>query len=133
MNTIFWIILGGAGGALLRYALGRLTMKLGATMFPFGTLSANLLACFLLGFIAEWHMQVPQRIDLWYLPLAVGFLGALSTFSTFSFEVLTLWRTQERQRSVFYGLGSVLIGCLFFWFGLLCGVFVFEGEKILFR
>jgi CrcB protein len=80
--------------------------------FPAGTLVVNLLGCFLLGGIAEYamrHLSVPPE---WRIGMTVGFLGAFTTFSTFTFEAVRLMQDGEWWRGWTYILASVVGGML---------------------
>jgi CrcB protein len=69
-----------------RYRLQGLVRERAGYSFPAGTLVVNLLGCFLLGGIAEYamrHLSIPPE---WRIGITVGFLGAFTTFSTFTFE-----------------------------------------------
>ena len=89
------VVFGGAGcGALLRWWLGGLLNPVFPTL-PLGTLAANLLGGYLVGAaVALFHINVdlPPELRLFFV---TGFLGALTTFSTFSAEVVTLIRTAQ--------------------------------------
>ncbi|MFD1260005.1 fluoride efflux transporter CrcB [Entomomonas asaccharolytica] len=81
--------LGGGLGAILRWVLGLLLNTLFPTIPP-GTLVANLLAGYLIGLFLVIFMNNPNMAPEWKLFIITGFLGGLSTFSTFSAEVTTL-------------------------------------------
>lgn len=83
------VALGGALGALARYGLAALLNPMGSRVV-LGTLAANLLGCFLAGALMAWLESKPLD-PYWRLCLQTGFLGALTTFSTFAVETLTLW------------------------------------------
>ncbi|QXL84606.1 fluoride efflux transporter CrcB [Comamonas sp. NLF-1-9] len=83
------ICLGASFGALLRWALG-LWLNTPGALLPWGTLAANLLGGYLVGLAIAALQALPQLDPLWRLALVTGFLGALTTFSTFSAEVLAL-------------------------------------------
>lgn len=80
---------GAAIGAWLRWGLGLWLNPLSAEL-PFGTLSANLVGGYLIGFAIAFFMQHPGVSPEWRLFIITGFLGGLTTFSTFSAETATL-------------------------------------------
>jgi fluoride exporter len=88
-KAIFVISLGGALGALLRWVLG---FKLNALFpsIPPGTLSANLIGGYIVGLAVAYFAQAPNVAPEWRLFIITGFCGGLTTFSTFSAEVVTL-------------------------------------------
>lgn len=81
--------LGAALGAWLRWGLGIWLNDTHAT-FPMGTLSANLIGGFLIGYVVAFFLQHPSLSPEWRLLIITGFLGGLTTFSTFSIETVTL-------------------------------------------
>lgn len=81
--------LGAALGAWLRWGLG-LWLNPSLTELPLGTLSANLIGGYLVGFAVAFFMQHPGLSPEWRLFIITGFLGGLTTFSTFSAETVTL-------------------------------------------
>ncbi len=81
------VLLGGALGALVRYGVTTLSTKAHATAFPMGTLYVNLAGCFMIGLIfglGELRGVNPQ----FRLFFVTGFLGALTTFSTYTLETV---------------------------------------------
>lgn len=109
------IALGGALGAISRAALsGWVTKSIGAlgTGFPFGTLAVNFLGSFLMGICAVIILDHFKMPGYWRELVMVGFLGALTTFSTFSLEGLSLIHAGEFMAALTYFLASV-IGCVF--------------------
>lgn len=110
------IALGGAGGALLRYGIGR-AAQLGGVSFPSGTLVVNLTGAFALGFIATFLLERTTVSPELRLGLTVGVLGAYTTFSTFSIETLNLLNDGEWAFALLNVVLSVTGGVLLAWAG----------------
>jgi len=94
--------IGGACGAWLRWGLG-LWLNHEIPGLPLGTLAANLAGGYLIGIAVAFFMQHPGLSPEWRLFIITGFLGGLTTFSTFSIETVTLWMRGE------YAWGSAII------------------------
>lgn len=99
------LVLAGGFGALLRYLIGRSAINLGWTGLPFGTLTANLVGCFLIGFLS-WMLihrwQLSQEVQV---VVITGFLGGFTTFSAFSLETVKMLE----QGEPYYVIGYVLM------------------------
>lgn len=106
------IAIGGALGAMSRAYLGSQVTKLLGTSFPFATLAVNFLGSFLMGICAVIILDHFKMPGYWRELIMVGFLGALTTFSTFSLEGLSLLHAGQTTTAVVYFLASV-IGCVF--------------------
>ena len=87
MGAALAICIGASVGALARWGLG-LWLSPGG-LIPWGTLAANLLGGYLVGICIAVFQAMPQIDPVWRLLLVTGFLGGLTTFSTFSAEVVT--------------------------------------------
>ena len=83
--AIMAISVGAALGALARWGL---TLWLGIGVMPWGTLAANLIGGYLVGVVVALLALAPDISPLWRLALVTGFLGGLTTFSSFSAEVV---------------------------------------------
>lgn len=109
MLQVFAICIGASAGALLRWALG-LWLSPGG-LIPWGTLAANLIGGYLIGVCIATFQALPQIDPVWRLLLVTGFLGALTTFSTFSAEVVEL--LQQSRYALAFGSASLhLFGSL---------------------
>jgi CrcB protein len=106
--TVVLVAVAGAAGALSRYGVGHLV---GPRTFPWATLGINLVGSFLLGVL--WRAGLEHRwSDAVMTPLGLGFLGAFTTFSTFSNETMDLLRTDRPLAAGSYVAASVLGGLL---------------------
>jgi fluoride exporter len=92
MLTVIAICLGACVGALLRWQLGLWLnpSTASAGLLPWGTLAANLIGGYLVGVCVGVFQQLPELDPVWRLALVTGFLGALTTFSSFSAEVVAM-------------------------------------------
>ena len=88
MHAVFAICLGACVGALARWQLG-LWLNHPHALLPWGTLAANLIGGYLVGLILAWAHHA-DLAPFWRLILVTGFLGALTTFSSFSAEVIEM-------------------------------------------
>ncbi|MBW8485698.1 fluoride efflux transporter FluC [Actinomadura parmotrematis] len=112
--TVLLVVLGAAVGAPLRYLTDRAVQARNGTTFPWGTFTANVIGCAVLGFLAAWPVGggVSELAS-------VGFCGALTTYSTFGYETLRLAEEGERLSPLFNvvasigaGLGAASVGAL---------------------
>lgn len=101
-----WIALAGALGAVVRYRIG---LAIGVRSFPWATLSVNVVGSFMLAFVlagpatSRWSSVTTAAV-------AVGLLGAFTTFSTFGYETFTLLRTGRENLAAAYVLLSLVVG-----------------------
>lgn len=93
MSSILAICLGACAGALARWGLA-LWLNPGG-LIPWGTLAANLIGGYLVGICVAVFQAMPQIDPVWRLALVTGFLGALTTFSSFSSEVVGMLMQQH--------------------------------------
>ena len=109
MGAVLAICLGACAGALARWGLGSWLNPGGA--LPWGTLAANLIGGYLVGVCVATFQSLPQIDPVWRLLLVTGFLGALTTFSTFSVEVVGMLQ-QQRYALALVTASLHLIGSL---------------------
>lgn len=99
---------GGAFGALLRHWI---SLQLNHS-FPWGTMAANAMGCFLLAVLASWAFgHGLARDHLMLRLLGTGGLGALTTYSTFNLELISMASAGRWAASLLYGTGT-LVSCL---------------------
>ena len=115
MLQVIAICLGACAGALARWQLGLWLNPVGVvgSTLPLGTLAANLIGGYLIGVCVAVFQALPELHPAWRLALVTGFLGALTTFSSFSAEVVAMLG-QERYAlalgtSAVHLLGSLLL------------------------
>ena len=102
----------GALGALSRYWLTVSIERFNGTGFPLGTFMVNLLGSFLIGLLYILFAEKLSVADQWRQVIITGFLGAMTTFSTFSLDALLLFQQGHYNTALFYVLSSVMI-CIF--------------------
>ncbi len=88
------IAFGASIGALARWRLG-LWLNTEGAVLPWGTLAANLIGGYLVGVCVAVFQALPQLDPAWRLALVTGFLGGLTTFSSFSAEVVSMLQQQR--------------------------------------
>lgn len=133
MNQLFAVALGGACGAVVRFLMSSGFYQWLGRDFPYGTLAVNVVGSFLIGLLTE--ALILQRITFgleYRAAILVGFIGAFTTFSTFSLETLYLMEQGNLTKAALNVVISVG-GCLFaVWLGLLVGrtLFLYSGGVI---
>jgi fluoride exporter len=115
MFTIAAICIGASTGALARWQLGlwlnSSNITIGSVSLPWGTLAANLIGGYLIGVCVAVFQAMPELDTVWRLALVTGFLGALTTFSSFSAEVVSMLN-QGRYSLALLTAGLHLFGSL---------------------
>jgi CrcB protein len=116
MLSVLAICIGACAGALARWQLGvwlNPAAAVAGTNLPLGTLAANLMGGYLIGVCVAVFQALPQLDPAWRLALVTGFLGALTTFSSFSAEVVGMLGQQRYAlalgTSAVHLLGSLLL------------------------
>jgi fluoride exporter len=115
------LAVGGITGTIARYLLAGFIYSVLGTRFPYGTLTVNLLGCFIVGFLAaitESKFLLGPNLRLL---LMIGFCGAFTTFSTFILETSNLIRDGETLRAFMNILLSVIAGFIIFRVGFFIG------------
>ena len=105
------IAFGGAIGAVSRYWLYSAVQRLHDSGFPLGTFVVNVLGSFLIGVFFVLLAEKAQIAEQWRPIIVVGFLGGLTTFSTFSLDALLLFEQGHYNTALFYIISSIVL-CL---------------------
>lgn len=120
LTKIALVMIGGSLGALCRYGMGLMAGGLWGAGFPWGTLMANLTGCFLIGV----SFALAERTNLLgpaaRLLLMTGFLGALTTFSTYAMETVN----SIRSETPIVALTNVVVNNLVGIFLVLAGIWL---------
>jgi fluoride exporter len=130
MNQILAVALGGSFGAVFRFLVSTGIYQWLGRGFPYGTLVVNIVGSFLLGLLTE--ALVVQRITFahdYRAAILVGFIGAFTTFSTFSLETLYLIEQGSLTKAVGNIFVSVTACILAVWLGLLCSRALFSWSE----
>ncbi|WCD83088.1 fluoride efflux transporter CrcB [Pseudomonas sp. TUM22785] len=112
------VAVGGIAGTLLRFAAGNWVSAHWPRHFYLGTLAVNIVGCLLIGFLYGLFLQRPEVPVEIRAGLMVGFLGGLTTFSSFSLDTLRLLESGQLPLALGYAAVSVLGGLLATWAGL---------------
>ena len=121
MLQLFAIAVGGAVGAILRFAMSNGVYKLFGRDFPYGTLAVNVLGSLLIGVLFILLIEKLAVAAEWRAGLLVGLLGAFTTFSTFSLETFTLMENGAFLKAGLNVFLSVVLCLAATWLGISLG------------
>ena len=121
MKQLLFIAVGGASGAIFRHYMSSMVYALAGRGFPYGTLLVNVIGSFLIGLLFVLIIERQHFEEIWRAGLIIGFLGALTTFSTFSIETIQLMEAGQHVKAGMNILVSVLLCLLSCYSGLLIG------------
>ncbi len=124
ISTIVVVGLGGAIGAIARYGVNHGATQVFGHGFPWGTMIVNIVGSFLMGVMIAKFASMDHVSHEMKSLLTTGFLGAFTTFSTFSLDFVTLWERGEMIQALGYMTVSVIfsIGALVFALWLMRGI-----------
>ncbi len=111
------IAAGGALGSVARYWVGSTISGRIGTKFPYGTIVINLSACIIIGFTLTYFGKRADLNPVWRFLVAIGFIGAYSTFSTYEWETLSTLRSGAFVLGALYAVGSLILGLAATWCG----------------
>lgn len=110
MREVILIGVAGALGAVSRYGLSIAANRFVSESLPFGTLAVNVIGCFLIGYVMHMGLVTDVIPAAWRLALTVGFLGGLTTFSSFSYETVALLQEGAWAPAVGNIVANVVLG-----------------------
>ena len=111
------VFIGGGLGSCLRYLIA-LLVRSTSTQFPYTTLIANLLGCFLIGLLVGYFNRIGLLKENLNLLFVIGFCGGLTTFSSFTLDIYHLIKTSSFLLPLLYFLGNIALGMLLLLLGL---------------
>ncbi|MEN6567867.1 MAG: fluoride efflux transporter CrcB [Veillonellales bacterium] len=118
MQEIIAVAVGGGIGAAARYLVSIWAAGKFGAEFPYGTLIVNIVGCFIIGVFMTLAAERLIVSPYWRLLIVVGFVGGLTTFSSFSYETLRMLEEADIVQA-FYNIGlNVIIGFLSTWLGI---------------
>jgi CrcB protein len=121
MMQILAIAAGGAVGSVLRYAVSTGVYSMLGRNFPYGTLAVNVIGSFLMGLLFVLMVERMDMSAVWRMAILVGFLGAFTTFSTFSIETVNLLQGGDFMRAFLNVTVSVAFCLAATWVGFRLG------------
>jgi CrcB protein len=121
LGALLWVGLGGFLGAVARYLLGGWVAARWGAVFPWGTFVINISGSFILGFFLAFAQDRPWLHPQARLLFAVGFVGAYTTFSTYTYESLRLMMEGQFALAAFNIVASVVVGMVAVFAGVALG------------
>ena len=116
MTAFYWVMIGGALGAALRFGMGRL-LPFQGQHFPWATFWVNGIGCLMIGLLIGYLEKKSIRGDVIRWLWISGFCGGFTTFSAFSLETITLFQNDRGAVAIIYALTSLGAGLLLTWTG----------------
>jgi fluoride exporter len=120
IKAFILVFLGSGVGGVVRFSLSKFFGKY-YPFFPFGTLTANLTGMFLIGLFTVWFIDKNMLTSPYREMVLVGFLGGLTTFSSFGYETFLLLRENRWEALFFYLMLNLFLGFALLLFGRYLG------------
>lgn len=112
---------GGFAGANIRYLVAKWVTERYGAHFPYGTFIINVTGSFIIGLLLTYFNARANLSPNYRLVFTMGFVGAYTTFSTYTFEALTLMQDGDWSRAFLYLVSSVVVGMLAVTAGMMAG------------
>ena len=122
MKLVFIVGLGGGMGSMLRYGMQIFVSRHVPILFPWGTFLVNCSGCFLIGVLYALSARYSWLTVEWRMFLIAGLCGGYTTFSSFSYESISLFRQGAYSYFLMYTVLSVILGLL----ATVAGVAIFK-------
>lgn len=131
MRDVLLVAVGGSLGALTRYGVGLASAKILGRGFAWGTLAVNVAGCFVMGIVMEVMLNLESRsaeaitpamklqMALWKQGVAIGFLGALTTFSTFGADTLREFEGGKPLLAIGNVVANLVLSLAAVWVGVM--------------
>lgn len=119
LSKYMYIAVGGAVGAIARFWVDSAVASRLGTRFPYGTFVVNMTACVIIGFSLTFLAKRTDLNPAWRFLIPIGFVGAYSTFSSYEWETVSILRNGEFSMTALYVFGSLFLGLVAIWFGIL--------------
>ncbi|MBP2639575.1 MAG: CrcB-like protein [Firmicutes bacterium] len=119
MMKILAVAIGGSIGAVTRYLVSTWAAGRFGPSFPYGTLIVNVIGCFIIGAFMTLATERLLISPYWRLLVTVGFVGGLTTFSSFSYETFKLLEDAEVAAAISNVAANCVLGFFATWLGML--------------
>lgn len=119
-----FIAIGGASGACLRYFISQILLNWLGKGFPFATLVVNISGSFIMGFLYGLIEQGTLEVSVYRTLIGIGFLGAFTTFSTFSLDTVLLFQ----QGDIFKAMANIFLNVLLCLGAAALGVYIVSNH-----
>ena len=118
MESLLFVAMGGGIGSVVRYLTSLWAAEHLGADFPFGTLIVNVAGCYIIGLFMILATERFLLPNYWRLLVASGFLGGLTTFSSFSFETMKLAQEGAWPSAAVNLAANLITGLLATWLGM---------------